>query len=514
MGCVSHRKKQTVEFTDLKWELINLADFKAKGCGPGFFYGYLWFCLVLSVAVYAVDVFTAVNLLAFNKWSSKIEPTIPFDVSKWIFSGCIIASFVNIAYEGVRAVRVMKRGNVAECYMDSLAARWESIRFGSGQDWKRFLVFTELTKSKKGAENVAFFTYFNFQCTFVAPRSALRSTADAPCSPAWIRVLCSGPRQVVNALTLKSVYEAKLNPTAASVQGSIVGFFDKIKALATEDYQQAAILSGMLFTLVVWIFSALFLLVAVLCYVFFLFHWLPRADGGLTGYCARKVNTRLTTIVTKKVNRALAKGQAKREKGDRLGDRPLDRSAALPTIPNFALGAKGDELLGLSRVGSSSTLPLYSSRPATPSSMERGVRGQRPLHSRTGTPGSGSPYSSRAPLVGAAAHMGYSAPLDSGGHPDIELATLPPTTAPAPPTARRASGHALPRAARRLARDRSRPTARSNAPARRPRRRRIRQATLLAGGPRRRRACTSSSRCAARRGPSLRAGRSTYPSVT
>lgn len=164
MGCLSHRRKQAVEFTDLKWDLINLSDFKAKGCGPGFFYGYLWFSLLLSIAVYAVDSFTAVNLLAFNKWSSKIEPAIPFDVSKWIFSGCIIASFVNIAYEGVRAARVMKRGNVAECYMDSLAARWESTRFGSAQGWKRFLVFTELTKSKKGAENVAFFTYFSFQC--------------------------------------------------------------------------------------------------------------------------------------------------------------------------------------------------------------------------------------------------------------------------------------------------------------------------------------------------------------
>lgn len=164
MGCFSHRKKQAVEFTDLKWDLISLADFKAKGCGPGFFYGYLWFSLLLSIAVYTVDSFTAVNLLVLNRRVFKIEPTIPPDVAKWIFSGCIIASFVNIAYEGVRAMRVMKRRNVAECYMDNLAVRWESIRFGSGQGWKRFLVFTELTKSKKGAENVAFFTYFSFQC--------------------------------------------------------------------------------------------------------------------------------------------------------------------------------------------------------------------------------------------------------------------------------------------------------------------------------------------------------------
>ena len=164
MGCASNRKKQTHEFAETKWEYISLDDFKSKGCGAYFAYGYLWFMLFISIAVYAVDSFTAVNLIVFNKWSSKIEPTIPFDVSKWIFSVCIILSFVNLAFEAVRTIRVMKRGNVAECFMDTLAVRWESIRFGSGKGWKRFLVFAELTKSKKGSEYVALFTYFSFKC--------------------------------------------------------------------------------------------------------------------------------------------------------------------------------------------------------------------------------------------------------------------------------------------------------------------------------------------------------------
>lgn len=180
MGCFTHRRKQAQVFTDHKWDYINLDDFKAKGCGPSFVYGYLWFSLFLSVAVYAIDSFTAVNLLAFNKWSSKIEPTIPFDVSKWIFSICIIASFVNLAYEGVRAVRVMRRRNVAECYMDSLAARWESVRVGKGQGWRRFLVFAELTKSKKGAEYIALFTYFSLQCKPLSTSPRLREPPVDP----------------------------------------------------------------------------------------------------------------------------------------------------------------------------------------------------------------------------------------------------------------------------------------------------------------------------------------------
>ncbi len=53
---------------------------------------------------------------------------------------------------------------MAECYLDSLAVRLESIRMGKGQGWRRFLVFASLTKSKKGAEYIALFTYFSFQC--------------------------------------------------------------------------------------------------------------------------------------------------------------------------------------------------------------------------------------------------------------------------------------------------------------------------------------------------------------
>jgi hypothetical protein len=104
-----------------------------------------------------------VNLLAFNKWSGEIKPFIPLDISKWIFSACIIASWVNLGFEHLRAMRVIKRGAVAESYLDSLAVRLQSVRLGKGRGWRRFLVFAELTKSREGTEYVALFTYFSFQ---------------------------------------------------------------------------------------------------------------------------------------------------------------------------------------------------------------------------------------------------------------------------------------------------------------------------------------------------------------
>lgn len=146
----------------------SLRDFKSKSVWTGLAYGYLHFSILLSLVVYGVDIFTAINLLAFNQWSSSIKPTqfLTFDESKWIFAGTIIASFVNLIFEHFRAWRVRKRGSVAECYLDNLAVRLESTRFGKGQGWRRFLVFAELTKSKKGAEYVALFSYFSLQCEY------------------------------------------------------------------------------------------------------------------------------------------------------------------------------------------------------------------------------------------------------------------------------------------------------------------------------------------------------------
>ncbi|GKT57844.1 pheromone-regulated membrane protein [Colletotrichum tofieldiae] len=415
MGCLSHRKKVTEQRAEQKWDYINLNDFKSRGCLTPFAYFYLWLMLIISLAVYGVDMFTAVNLLAFDRWSSEIDPAIDFKISKWIFSISIIASFVNIAFEQFRAMRVMKRGNVAECYLDNIAVRLESVRMGKGQGWKRFLVFAELTKSKKGAEYIALFTYFSFQ--------------------SWIRVLvCSGPRQVVNALTLKSVYDAKLAVHEASVEGSLLGFFDKIKSLATEDYQQALILSGMLFTLVIWVFSALYLIMAVLFYVFFLFHWIPKADGGLSGYCERKVTKALMKIVTAKVNKALARQEetkrrlelkAAKKNGEKL---PLERQATLPTLPNVGDPDKLAEMPMFGRNDTFATLPAYESRPGTPGSIELNSMDQkRPLPSRMGTTASTASYSSRAPLVGGAADFGYqrsASPVPS--LPPMDLNNYPP----------------------------------------------------------------------------------------
>lgn len=232
--------------------------------------------------------------------------------------------------------------------------RVQSMRPGGG--WKRFLVFAELTKSKKGAEYVALFTYFSFE--------------------SWMNtVFADGPRQVVNAITLYSVMQMDLLPGGENAEksndSSAAQFFENIKILAENNNQRAVVLIGMLFTLVIWVLSMIKLLVAITLYLVFLFHHIPARDGTLTAYCRRKINNRVMRIVTQKVNKALAKGVALQ---DRDPFNPGLGSKAKPTLPNFNDEDKQPMVTALSRTTTTATLPQYTSRPGTATTPDQNPR--------------------------------------------------------------------------------------------------------------------------------------------
>lgn len=158
MGCCTARAKGHID-EHAKWDYINIHDFHSTSSWTPISYLWVWIYGTIGVAVFALDCFTAVNLLILDRWASQIQPAISFKYSKWIFVGCIMFSFALYLYEWARAIRVMRRGGIAESYMDPLAVQVQCMR---GKGFKRFLVFASLTKSKKGTDYIAFFVYFQF----------------------------------------------------------------------------------------------------------------------------------------------------------------------------------------------------------------------------------------------------------------------------------------------------------------------------------------------------------------
>ncbi|KAF7131413.1 hypothetical protein CNMCM5793_004584 [Aspergillus hiratsukae] len=444
MPCCGDREKGPVGREE-KWDSVNLDDFKSESCLTPFSYFLVYVFLLISIAVYAVDTFTAVNLLAFSRWAGSIEPAIPFTVSRWIFAVCIIISFVLLCLRWLHAIRAMRSGSIARSYLDPLAARVQSIRMGKrGRGWRRFLVFAELTKSKKGAEYVALFAYFSFE--------------------SWMNtIFADGPRQVVNAITLYSVMKMDLLPggehTVDDDKPGIVQFFENFKILAEDNNQRTVVLCGMLFTLVIWVLSILKLASAVVLYLIFLFHHIPSQDGTLNVYCRRKINSRLMRVVRRKVDKALAKSTLNRAPTEpNLG---LDRKPTLPLVVDMNAEDKTPTVTTLSRSTTQTTLPPYTSRPGT-AAPERNPTlptlpdvswAEKPALSRTVT--QSSAHSDLTSFSGATAVSGYS-PLDRGASPAPPVPLVPssvpmpgarsytpvsrppttrPTRTPAPPSA-------------------------------------------------------------------------------
>jgi hypothetical protein len=418
MGCCGERERGPPEPT-AKWTYINLSDFKSTSSWNTLAYIWVWIMAIVAVAVFAADTFTAVNLLAYNKWTSKVEPKIPIEYARWIFAGCIMFGFVLYIFNWIFAIRAIKRGGIADSFLDPLAATLQSMR-GSG--WRRFLVFSNLTQSKKGTDYIAYFVYFSFQ-------SAIRV------------IFAEGPRQAINAMTLYSVMQDKLMDGDGSDKSNIEQFWANLQHLFQENNFQALTMCAMLFTLIIWVISALSLLISLILYLVFLWHYIPQQDGRLKVYCRRKIDRRLEKIVEAKIKAAIEEEEKRARKAEKRAEqkaeivrkktgelppeRPVKatRQPTLPVVPVTPDPAKDDKLPehALARQGTSttvSTLPLYSSRPPTRNDIprleshpsQRSMHSARPMPSRTVTQSSGFPtpdYEMDAPLldnVGFAGH--------------------------------------------------------------------------------------------------------------
>ena len=243
----------------------------------------------------------------------------------------------------------------------------------------------------------------------------------------------------INALTLYSVMQADLVPTgqhsASNGHTPVAQFFINVQILANKDKEQAAILFGMLFTLIIWIFSALSLILAILFYILYLWHHIR--DASLSRYCRRKIDTRLHKIVMKKVNKALAKDSNTRAKqgtkGPIAGGFQADNKTQ-PTLPVIdaadaqtpaTLSRTTTEIdtstLSTDVVGPEPTIPTVFPDPSRPEPPSRSIT-QSSFHSH------GS-YDSDAPLLSSAGGMGYGGngypgPRGAPSRTDSEVRTL------------------------------------------------------------------------------------------
>ena len=201
-----------------------------------FYFVTIWGMTGLKVVMLVSDMYTCIKLLAFNTWSNAyVQPFLPFKISKWLFSSCIMLSILLVFWDLVAGLRMYKGRNVVHGYVNNVARSIYCLR-----DSRVYCLFDKVTPC--GAfQRATFFSFFEL-------KSCLRL------------LLTDSPRQAINGLTLWSVLSGDAmvvtnSGNAPSSQSSLYtsdSILHRLKALSHMNREEAAILSLMLMSFTIW----------------------------------------------------------------------------------------------------------------------------------------------------------------------------------------------------------------------------------------------------------------------
>lgn len=87
--------------------------------------------VIKSVGVYCADIYTMVLMLASGHWAGSIleksggssAVQVPFSIGKWIFTGCIIFSFLLLAWEARKTKAIIRSRDISYAFTNVMAVR-------------------------------------------------------------------------------------------------------------------------------------------------------------------------------------------------------------------------------------------------------------------------------------------------------------------------------------------------------------------------------------------------------
>ncbi|RIA87700.1 hypothetical protein C1645_695823 [Glomus cerebriforme] len=237
---------------DHKFDFVDIDEFYERSTLRKFKYSLVFLVVLKTILVYIADLWTAGILLIFDRWGSSVNPKIPIYISKWIYVGAILMSFIILAWDIKKARPIIASRDISYTFTSLVATRFYTLR-----SYAHYCFFCQIQESTKIVDDIAFFVYFSFK--------------------GWKRLIFAElPRQAVNAFTLFSI-----------VQGNHQRKYWDITAYGDTNVQRLAV-ALMAFTLVVFLLSFSMLCLAFILYIPLLCH----IRGNLKEYCCHKVDKR------------------------------------------------------------------------------------------------------------------------------------------------------------------------------------------------------------------------------
>ncbi|SAM02614.1 hypothetical protein [Absidia glauca] len=282
---------------DHKFDYIDIDEFYDPSCTTRLGYTSVFLVVFKSFLVYVADLWSGVSLLVVGQTDDNANAAIPPNVSKWIFLGAIIFSFLLLFWDIRKSRAIIASRDISWAFTSVIASRYYSIK-----DYKYYCLFWKINSSRKFVDSVAFFVFFTLK--------------------GWKRLLLAeAPRQVINVVTLKALIPKWLQLRNGTLQVNNT-------ALGKTLIQQ--IMTGtMAFSVVMFAISFIMVCVATVMYIPLLCHM----QGNLKEYCCHKVDKRIAYLLQKQAKRR-ANGKQHHHKKTKKDDIEM-KSFPQPTLPQI-----------------------------------------------------------------------------------------------------------------------------------------------------------------------------------
>jgi len=167
MSCCGGPKWKREVVPDHKFDFINVHEFTDNGFVMRMKYLWVYIIVLKDFLVYVSDIFSAITMLTTKNWSNEIFKQcgtidgcvfIPFNTGKWLFVGCIIVSFLLLAYESRKSKKIIASRDISYAFTNIMANNYYSLR-----SYDYFCFFDHISNSTKTSDDFAFFVFFRVQ---------------------------------------------------------------------------------------------------------------------------------------------------------------------------------------------------------------------------------------------------------------------------------------------------------------------------------------------------------------
>ncbi|KAG0761972.1 hypothetical protein G6F57_007782 [Rhizopus arrhizus] len=286
-------KREVVK--DHKFDYVDINEFYDPSCCAYLNYMFMFLIILKGFLVYVADLWTAVSLLVIGTSSENEGAAIPPEISKWIFLGAIMISFILLFWDIKKARGIIDSRDISYAFTSVIANRYYSVK-----DYKYFCLFRRINNSRKRIDSIAFFVFFTLK--------------------GWKRLLLAeAPRQVVNIVTLITIVPHWIQiKNGVKIQNEILG----------KTIIQQIMTGTMAFSVLIFGISFILVCIAAIVYIPLLCH----IQGNLKEYCCHKVDKRIAELLRKQARMRVENNMKAQHVRNEKDDIEM-RSFPKPTLP-------------------------------------------------------------------------------------------------------------------------------------------------------------------------------------